>query len=353
MASEEGAKKHMSYADMSSFFENMGMMLKAGITTGEAVDLLREESAGDSTGQTAVFSVMSKCMAEGSSFEDAMKETGAFDSYAVDMIRASEHTGRMETTLFHLSDYYRMEQSMKRTFVSAVRYPVILLLMVIAILAVMLKMVFPAFYGVYENLTGSLAASSFKYINISFALCRAALVVMIVLVVLILIGALLWKSGHAVVAKKFLRRFRSFRELFDNLDLYRFTSCFDMFISTGSMHDEALKKSLPIIEEGELRAKLEQCVSATESGSSFAQAACDVKLYDSINNRMLIPAERSGMLDSVLKKILEDLKDKNDQNISRISNTIEPLLTGFLMIAIGLMLISLMVPLIGIMNSMG
>ena len=119
------------------------------------------------------------------------------------------------------------------------------------------------------------------------------------------------------------------------------------------MHDEALKKSLPIIEEGELRAKLEQCVSATESGSSFAQAACDVKLYDSINNRMLIPAERSGMLDSVLKKILEDLKDKNDQNISRISNTIEPLLTGFLMIAIGLMLISLMVPLIGIMNSMG
>ena len=168
MSSEARAKKHMSNADMSSFFENMGMMLKAGITAGEAVDLLREEAAAQGEGMTAVFSDMSEKMAGGLPLADAMKETGAFDSYAVDMIGASEYTGKLEGTLFHLSDYYRMEQSMRQTFVSAVRYPVILLLMVIAILAVMLKMVFPAFYGVYENLTGSLAASSFKYINISF-----------------------------------------------------------------------------------------------------------------------------------------------------------------------------------------
>ena len=68
---------------------------------------------------------------------------------------------------------------------------------------------------------------------------------------------------------------------------------------------------------------------------------------------MLIPAERSGMLDSILKKILGNLRSNNDKYIGRIANTVEPLLTGFLMIFIGLMLISLMIPLIGIMNSIG
>ena len=86
---------------------------------------------------------------------------------------------------------------------------------------------------------------------------------------------------------------------------------------------------------------------------SFSQTAYEEKLYDPINNRMLIPAERSGMLDSILQKILRSLRENNEAYVSRIANTIEPLLTGLLMIFIGLMLISLMIPLIGIMNSIG
>ena len=90
-----------------------------------------------------------------------------------------------------------------------------------------------------------------------------------------------------------------------------------------------------------------------EQGLSFSQTAYEEKLYDPINNRMLIPAERSGMLDSILQKILHSLRENNEVYVSRIANTIEPLLTGLLMIFIGLMLISLMIPLIGIMNSIG
>lgn len=353
MSSEVRASRKMSYANMGSFFENMAMMVKAGITAGEAVDLLREESAAEDRALAGVYAAMSEQMSAGHSLEEAMKASGVFPDYATDMIGASEYTGRLEDTLFHLSDYYRMEHSMKNTFISAVRYPIILLVMVIAILAVMLKAVFPIFRGVYENLTGSLAASSFKYINISFTVCKVLMIVMIVLVILMLIGVMMWKAGKADTVKRFLSGVKTFRELFENLDLYRFTSCFDMFISCGTMQDEALKKSLDIVEGAGLKAKLARCIEKMEGGASFSQAACDEKLYDSINNRMLIPAERSGMLDSILKKILVSLRDNNEHNISRIANTVEPLLTGLLMIAIGLMLISLMIPLIGIMNSIG
>lgn len=342
----------MNANEMGSFFENMGMMIKAGITPSEAVDLLKEES--EDTGKSnADYEAMSRKMSEGSSLTDAMKDSKAFPDYAVDMVGASEYTGKLEGTLFHLSEYYRTEHSMRNTFVSAVRYPVILLFMVIAVLIAMLAIVFPAFYGVYNNLTGNLAASSLNYINISFTLCKVLMVIMIILVVLILIGVLMWRGGKAASVRNVLSKIRTFRQLFDNLDLYRFTSCFDMFISSGEMQDEAVVKSLAVAETDGLKKKLNSCVEKMRAGLSFSQAASEEKLYDPINNRMLIPAERSGMLDSILQKILTNLKDNNEAYVARIANTVEPMLTGFLMITLGLMLISLMVPLIGIMNSIG
>ena len=316
-------KTTLGYEDLGSFFENMAMMIKAGITVNEAVDLLKEDSANSS--MAGPLAAMSDNMSQGMPLGDAMKEAGVFPGYAVDMVTASEYTGRLEDTLFHLSDYYRTENQMKNTFVSAVRYPVILLFMVIAVLAVMLFMVFPAFYGVYNNLTGSLSASSFNYINISFTLCRVMMVIMAVLLLLLLFGVHTWRSGKSAAVKKWLMKIPTFRALLDNLD----------------------------VEGDALRAKLERMIEKMDAGDSFSQAACDEQLYDPVNNRMLIPAERSGMLDSILKKILVSLKNNNEKYTGKIANTVEPLLTGFLMIFIGAMLISLMIPLIGIMNSIG
>ena len=342
----------MNANEMSSFFENMGMMIKAGITPAEATDLLREEAGETGKSQTA-YEAMSRDMSTGSSLASAMKNAGCFPEYAVDMVGASEYTGKLEGTLFHLSDYYRTEHSMRNTFVSAVRYPIILLFMVIAVLIAMLAIVFPAFYGVYNNLTGNLASSSLSYINISFTLCKVLMVIMVILVILLLIGVLMWKNGKAASVKHLLSKIGSFRQLFDNLDLYRVTSCFDMFISSGEMQDEAVVKSMSVVETEGLKQKLERCIEKMNAGLSFSQTASEEKLYDPINNRMLIPAERSGMLDSILRKILDNLKENNEAYVARIANTVEPFLTGFLMITLGLMLISLMVPLIGIMNSIG
>ncbi len=353
MTSENRNRIKLEHEDLGSFFENMGMMIKAGITVSEAADLLKEDSGKESALMASALGKMSGKLQEGSSLGDAMKAADVFPDYAVDMVSASEYTGRLEDTLFHLSDYYRTEQKMKTKFISAVRYPVILLFMVIAVLAAMLFMVFPAFYGVYNNLTGSLASSSYNYINISFTLCRVMLVVMAVLVAVLIAGIAVWRSGGQEKVRKVLSGISTFRLLFENLDLYRFTSCFDMFISGGEMQDEALKKSLTVVSGSGLRAKLERCIKRMDAGETFSQAACGEELYDPVNNRMLIPAERSGMLDSILKKILGNLRDNNDRYVGRITNTVEPLLTGFLMIFIGLMLISLMIPLIGIMNTIG
>lgn len=344
----------MTASEMGSFFENMAMLIKSGITPAEALELLSEDAGESEKGASgATYAAMAEQLSAGHALADAMRSSKAFPDYAVEMVDASEYTGKLEGTLFHLSDYYRTEHSMRTAFVSAVRYPFVLLLMVIAVLIVMLVIVFPAFRGVYSNLTGSLSAASAGYIGVSFTLCRILLVIMALLFLLLLAGVLMWRSGKADTVKKALSRLRIFRQLLENLDLYRFTSCFDMFIASGSLQDEAIEKSMPVVEGDALKQKLQRCIEKMQAGASFSQVACDETLYDPLNNRMLVPAERSGMLDTILQKILLNLKNNNEAYTAGITGTVEPFLTGFLMITLGLTLISLMVPLIGIMNSIG
>ncbi|MBR0469501.1 MAG: type II secretion system F family protein [Mogibacterium sp.] len=343
----------LSYTELTSFFENMGMMIKSGISVSEAIDLLKEETPASEQAMKDAFAKMSDDLNMGKPFGDAMRDSGAFPDYSVDMISTSEYTGKLEDTLFHLADYYRTENSMKTALVSAVRYPVILLFMVIAVLIVMLTLVFPAFYGVYENLAGSLTSSSYGYINVSFTLTKVMLGIMIVLLAAMLTGIMMWRGGKKDKVRNILSKFSAFRDLFSSMDLYRFTSCFDMFISSGENQDEALVKSMPVVQTDSLRSLLQRCREKMEGGMSFSQTAYEEQLYDPANNRMLIPAERSGMLDTIMQKILSNLKVSIEKSIGHIANTIEPLLTGVLMIFIGIMLISLMVPLIGIMNSIG
>ena len=184
------AQKKLDNAEMGSFFENMGMMLRAGISAQEAVGLLAEETGAEDGILSRTLTILDEKMRAGASMGDAMREAGTFPDYACDMTDSAEYTGRTENTLFHLSEYYRSENAMKKTLAAAVRYPLILLLMVAAVLLVMLKLVFPAFYDVYGKLTGSLSASSYRYIDVSFTVCRIMLIVIAVLAVVLAAGIL-------------------------------------------------------------------------------------------------------------------------------------------------------------------
>ena len=90
-----------------------------------------------------------------------------------------------------------------------------------------------------------------------------------------------------------------------------------------------------------------------EEGVGFAHAANDVELYEPIYGRMLIPGERSGNTDDVLRRLIELLAKDCSNQTERLVSTIEPLLSGILMITIAIALLSVMLPLIGIMNSIG
>ena len=344
--------KTLDNLGVSAFCESMGMMLRSGIQTDEAVALLLQGKKHGGVLEQAL-EVMKQRTEAGSGLAAAMRESGVFPAYALQMVAAGENSGRLEDILFRLSRYYADQKTFSDKLRNAVIYPAAMMVLIITVLAVMLVMVLPSFTDVYNTLTGSLAASAYRYVGWAYAFCWVALGVMVVLSLGLVIGLALWNSGRREAVEKVLNRIPLCRSILENMGMFRFTSALSTFIASGEMQDEAVLNSIPMTDCAAVEAKLERCVRAMEQGHSIAQAAFDEELFEPVYGRMLLAGERSGSLENVLERLAALLEENGSTLVDRLVGIVDPLLSGVLMVTVGFSLISVMLPLIGMMNSIG
>ena len=346
------SKKKLDELGVSAFCESMAMMVQSGIQTDEAVALLQSEHRGGGVLEQGLAGMKTR-VEQGGTLAAAMQAAGIFPDYAVRMVEAGESSGRLEDVLFRLARYYAEQKNISEKLRSAVTYPAAMLVLIIAVLTVMLTMVLPSFRAVYDRLTGSLAASSYAYIRWAGVFCAVALAVMAVLACGLVIGLLLWKNGRRASVESFLARFPRCRGILDTSALFRFTSAAGTFLASGAMQDEAVARSIPMVEYAPLEEKLRRCQARMEEGHSLAQAAYDEELFEPVYGRMLLAGERSGGLEHVLGRLTGLLEDSCAGQVDRLVEIVSPALSGVLMVTIGLTLISVMLPLVGMMNSIG
>lgn len=336
---------------VSAFCESMGMMVRSGIQTDEAISLLQSGREGSSGVLEEGLAVMKEHVDQGSGLAAAMKESGIFPQYALQMVEAGEESGRLEDILFRLSRYYADQKTISEKLRNAVTYPAAMLVLIIAVLAVMLVMVLPSFTDVYNNLTGSLAASSYSYVQWAYAFCWIALGVMVVVALVLVIGLILWKNGKRAPVEAVLRRIPICSSILDSLGMFRFTSALGTFLASGELQDEAMAKSIPMTDCKPVEEKLERCTARMEEGHSIAQAAYDEELFEPVYGRMLLAGERSGSMEDVLARLTDLIEENCGSLVDRLVSIVDPLLSGILMVTVGLSLLSVMLPLIGMMNS--
>jgi len=347
------SNKKLDHLGVSAFCESMAMMIQSGIQTDEAVSLLQSEKGTASGMLEQALAVIKENVDRGSGLSAAMAASGIFPEYALQMIKVGESSGRLEDILFRLSRYYADQKTISEKLRGAVTYPAAMLGLIIAVLAVMLVMVLPAFTDVYDTLTGSLAASSYRYVYWAYAFCWIALAIMLALAAALLIGLAMWNNGKRDKVESLLGKNRLCASILESMGMFRFTSALSTFLASGEMQDEAMKNSLPMTKCRSVEKKLEGCLKRMEEGHSIAQAAYDEELFEPVYGRMLLAGERSGNMENVLGRLTALLEEKCTGLVDRLVGTVDPLLSGVLMFTVALSLLSVMLPLIGMMNSVG
>ncbi|MBE6726187.1 MAG: type II secretion system F family protein [Ruminococcaceae bacterium] len=347
------SQKKLDNLGVSAFCESMAMMAQSGIQTDEAISLLQSSHGSASGPLENALHGMKESVDSGEPLSAAMEKSGIFPDYAVRMIKAGETSGHLENILFRLSRYYADQKTISDKLRNAVTYPAAMLVLIIVVLAVMLTMVLPSFTEVYDAMSGSLAASSYRYIRWAYVFCWIALGVMVILAVALFVGLLLWKKGKRGPVEKILWKIPITAKILESMGMFRFTGALATFLASGRMQDEAVLDSIPMTDCAPVEEKLKKVARSMEEGHSISQAAFDEELFEPLYGRMLLAGERSGNLEGVLGKLTEHLEENCKDLVDRLVSVVDPLLSGVLMVTVGLSLLSVMLPLIGMMSSVG
>ena len=347
------SRQEIDNLGVSAFCESMAMMAQSGIQTDEMLSLLQSSHESTPGPLENALSGMRKAVDAGESLSSAMEESGVFPDYAVKMIRTGEDSGHLENILFRLSRYYANQKKIADKLKNAITYPAAMMILIILVLAAMLALVLPSFREVYETMSGSISASSFRYIHWAYAICWIALGVMSILALSILVGALLWKNGHREKIEPVLSKIPITARILESMGMFRFTDVLGTFLASGKMQDEAVLDSIPMTKCAVVEEKLKKTVRSMEEGHGISQAALDADLFEPIYGRMLLAGERSGNLESVLERLTEHLEQNCGDLVDCLVSVVDPLLSGVLMVTVGLSLLSVMLPLIGMMSSIG
>ena len=310
-------QKKLDSLGVSAFCESMAMMVRSGIQMDEAVALLqsgREQGGVLERG----LKIMQTETEAGRRLSAAMKTTGIFPEYAVRMVSAGENAGRLEDVLFQLARYYAEQKTMAVKLKNAVIYPIAMLVIIVAVLAVMLTMVLPAFNEVYENLTGSLTASSYAYVRWAYGFCWAALAIMVLVIVGLVLGFVLWNGRRRHIVESILGKIPVCAVILESLGMFRFTAALSTFLASGEMQDTAMAESCKMVSCRPVEERIGRCISRMGEGHGIAQAAFEEKLFEPVYGRMLLAGERSGNLESVLQKLTDLLSGHCSALVDRL-----------------------------------
>lgn len=349
------ATKMLESSAVSAFCESVAVMHSAGIQMDEAVYLLGDNME-DAAFKRACDDVY-KELITGKPLARAMQDSGCFPSHVVDMVGAGEHAGRLENVLWSLSKYYDEEDRLYAKIKNAIAYPAALLCVMSVILLFTVIVILPVFVDVYQGLSGDLTAGSFAYVNASIVIGWIALGVTLLCTLLVLVGVLASRtpSGRQRLVRLF-EKMPLTRGPLRQMAISRFTAALATFVAAGVNTDIAMEKAVAMVDHAGLKSLLDQArdemIDPTK-GKSLAQAIFDNNVFEPMYARMLVVGTRSGSMETVLASLSDTFFDDSIARIDGLIDSVEPTLAAFLTVSVGATLIAVMLPLVGIMGSIG
>ena len=342
-------------SEVAAFCEGLAAMLAAGIQLDEGLGLLGESAEG--TPLAGVCDELYGRVAGGEALSDAMAASGRFPEHAVSTLAVAGRAGRTDRALRGLAGYYAEESRVMDKLRTAVGYPAALLCVMSVVLVFTVAVILPVFIGVYEDMAGSLTAGSGLAVGASVAVGWVALVVVVLVTAAALAGVAASRSvrGQAAIVR-LMGKLPVTGDAMRQLALSRFLGTLSTCLAAGLNVDVAMGEALGTVESAGLRGELEPALAAmtdAERGLGLAQAIAESGVLEPTQARMLSIGSRAGSTDAVLERLSEACFDDAVARVDRVIDATEPVLAAFLTVAVGATLVSVMLPLIGIMGSVG
>ena len=335
------------------FCRELYQLVRSGIPLAEGLGMLREDETDPDI--RSWLDTLCRSTEEGMPLASALRETGAFPAYMTDMVALAEQTGRLEDVLLSLQRHYDRQLRMAADIRGAIAVPVTLFAVMVAVVILLVTQVLPIFDKVFAQLGVRMGAVATGMMNAGAVLAKAGTGIAVVLVV-IAAAALVVALVPALREKFtvwFRRRFGG-RGVLGQMAVSRFASSMSMAVASGLSMEESVELSAKLCGGAkEIDEKTEQCRKDIEEGGSPADALAKSGLFSSRDCRLLKLAEQTGSLPDTLEDLAQRQEDESLRRIDRTVGAIEPAIVVITSALAGVILLSVMLPLMGLLSTIG
>jgi len=347
----KGNKPAFGAEEISVFCEQISLILSANIPLYEGLETLEGDYAG--TAGEEAFRTMNNEMQVSGSLAAAVEAAGVFPDYMTGMVRVGEEAGQLETVMRSLAQHYMREAQICSSAVSAVRYPLTLMGVMLLVIAVLVFQVMPVFEKAFSSLSGGMSGASAAMMRAGQTAGLAVLVVMLLLLAGCGALALLLRGGKRPQLKdRLMNCVKPLARINRLTTAQKFASVMSMLLGSGFPMEQALELMQTVYDSEKSKALMRETAEQVLAGEPIASAVEATELFDPLYLRMIRVGFASGQADEALGKVAKLQAQELDDAMARLISLIEPVLVIALSVMIGALMLSVMMPLAGVLSAM-
>ncbi len=343
-------KKDLSSNELTLFCTQLSLLVRGGISVYEGLMIMTENL--DDAGMKELYEMISLDVEEGYALGAALEKAERFPDYFIEMIKIGETAGRLDEVLDSLAEYYEKSEYITKAVKNTLRYPLVMVGILILVMLLIITKALPIFSQVYEQLGVEVTGVLRGLLNFGAFLEQYFIGILIVIAVLVLLYVILrntgWgrRTGASLYDKSvFTRRF-SYRS-----SLSKFAYAVSLCLASGLNVDDSVMMARDLIESPKIKDKIEVVLESMQQGMSFAAALGKSGLFSAVYVSMISVGAKSGMLDEMMKMVADRYASDTDEWIGGRLAVIEPTIVIVMSVLIGLLLVTVMLPLLGILSS--
>lgn len=332
--------------DLIFFLTQLSTYIKSGIPLVEAMSILTRQFKNKN--YQRMFRSMMYDLTMGDSFSKAMENQGnSFPPILINMVKSSELTGELPEALDDMADYFSQAEAAHKEMVSAMTYPCIVFFMAICVTVFMMVYIVPQFVEIYESMDDSkIPQFTLMVMAVSDFLKKNLIQILIVIVIIIIFIVYCYKNIK--ILRTFMQWIAMHIPVLGNIIIYNEVNMFSKTFSSLLSHNVFITDSMNILKKitnNEIyKLMILDTVNNLASGEKISTAFKDHWAFPIPAYEMIVTGEKTGQLAEMMAKVSAYYQDEHKNAVTRVKSLMEPLIIVFLTVIVGVIVLSIIIP---------
>ena len=292
----------------------------------------------------------------GSTFSESLAQFPLiFNDLYVNMVKAGEVGGVLELVLTRLAEFQEKAAKIKNKVAAAMVYPIIVMIMAIAIMGFLLVFIVPKFEAIFHDMLGDRPLPPITIFVISVSDFVQAHWLVILAIIFALIAS--YKFTNRSVRGKSIfdwtkLRFPLFGDVIRKTAISRFSRTLGTLVTSGVPILQALNITRETAGNTVIARAIWEVHESVKEGESIVRPLEASRAFPPMVVSMIDVGEETGQLPEMLLKIADVYDDEVDTSVAAMTASLEPMMIVFLALVVGTIVVALFLPLISIIQGL-